>query len=165
MARAGNNHKGGRPRGKKSPKTLEREKIAEEMRQRIMRLASRLLDKQLVLANGQQFLFKIVKEKIMGPKGGVSYKPKKPELVTDEKEIRDYLENQVDLANGDMEDDKDPGATYYFLTVKEPDGHSIEAMFDRTFGRPVQATKLVDDEGKAVPLTSINVVPISGKVG
>lgn len=147
MAKGGKRPGAGRPKGRKDNATLEREKVAEALRQRTMRIADRLLDKQLVLANGQQFLFKIVKEKITGPKGGISYKAKKPELVVDESEIRYYLENQVDEANGDIGDDKDPGATYYFITAKEPNGPAIDSMLDRTFGRPVNSTKLVDDNG------------------
>lgn len=157
MARAGNNHKGGRPKGKKAPKTLERERVLEALRQRTMRIADRIFDKQLVLVNGQQFLYKIEKEFVRTGKSKDGnptgyYRALKPELVEDELVIRGYLENLVYRANGDMEDEKDPGATYYFITTKEPSNQAIDSMLDRTFGRAVQATKLVGDDGKAAPV-------------
>lgn len=155
-----NGRKGGRPKGKRSQAVLDREKTLEAYRQRVMKIAGKMLDKQLVLANGQQFLYKIVKEKIIGPKGGISYKSKSPTLVENESEIRDYLDNEVARSNGDIHDDQDPGATFYFITVKEPDGKAIDSMMDRTFGRAVQSTKLVGDDGKVVPITSINIVPL-----
>lgn len=161
MAQRGGKRPGaGRKGGQKNKKTLEREAVMEAMKQRTMKLAQKLMDKQLILASGQQFLYKIEKEIIKGPKGGISYKSKRPELVTSELEIRSYLENLVDKANGDIEDDQNPGATYYFLTSKEPNGPAIDSMLDRTFGRPVNSTKLVDDDGAAVPI----VLNISGSV-
>lgn len=152
----------GRKKGKKNAKTLEREKVLDAMRQRIMRISDRLIDKQLVLANGQQFLYKIEKEWVKTGKGeGVGYwRSKKPELVEDESTIRWYLENQVDLANGDIEDKNEPGDTYYFLTTKEPNNQALDSMLDRTFGRPTNSTKLVDDDDKSVPITAINIVPV-----
>lgn len=138
----------GRKKGTKAPKTLERLKILEAYRQRAMVLTDRLLDKQLHLAQGQTFLYKIEKELIIGPKGGKSYKAKKPELVENELEIRSYLEGLVE--EGDMNDSSDPAATFYFITVKEPDSHTIDSILNRTFGTAVQSTKLVDEDDKAI---------------
>lgn len=133
----------GRPKGSVLPKTLERHKVLEAMRQRIMNKADLLTDKQLSLAVGQQFLYKIEKEFInlgtdkKGNKKGY-WKNKRPKLVTDEWEIRAYLENLVDVANGDVEDDQDEGATYYYITAKEPSNQALDSMLDRTFGRAAQ---------------------------
>jgi len=82
----------GRPKGSKSATTLEKEKAFATLRQRIMRKADLLLDSQFSLAHGQQFLYKIEKTKIVGPKGGVTYKSEKPKLVTNEWEIRASLD-------------------------------------------------------------------------
>lgn len=142
----------GRPRGALAPKTLERHKVLEAMRQRIMKKADLLTDKQLSLAVGQQFLYKIEKEWVSlgsdkkGNKKGY-YKNKRPKLVTEEWEIRGYLENLVDVANGDVEDDKDEGATYYYITVKEPSNPALDSMLDRTFGRATQPLTGGDGEG------------------
>lgn len=152
----------GRKKGKKNAATLEREAVLAAMRQRIMTISDRLVDKQLVLANGQQFLYKIEKEWVKTGKGDKTgyWRSKKPELVEEESTIRWYLENMVDKANGDVEDKDDPGDTFYFLTVKEPNNQAIDSMLNRTFGSPVQSTKLVDDEGKSVAIN----IEISGTI-
>lgn len=142
----------GRPKGTVLPATLERNKVLEGMRQRIMRKADFLMDKQLSLAAGQQFLYKIEKEFINlgknkdGSKKGY-WKNKRPKLVTEEWEIRAYLENLVDLANGDIEDEHDEGATYYFITAKEPSNQALDSMLDRTFGRAAQPLTGEDGTG------------------
>lgn len=155
----------GRKPGKKLPKTLERERVLEAIRQRTMKIADRIVDKQLVLVNGQQFLYRIDKTWVKTGKGETSgyWKNEKPVLVESEGEIRDYLERLSDEANGDIEDDKDPGTAYYFITVKEPSNQAIDSMLDRTFGKSTQSTKLVDDNDKSIPITSINIVPIEQK--
>ncbi len=85
MARAGTNHKGGRPKGKKSPKTLEREAILKAFRERAMRHADVLFNSQITLARGQTFLYKIEKEWVPNGKKGF-WRKKRPEMVTSQKE-------------------------------------------------------------------------------
>jgi hypothetical protein len=128
----------GRPKGAKSKATLEKEKVFGALRQRILQKAQSLLDSQFSLAHGQQFLYKIEKKKVVGPKGGTSYKPEKPKLVTAEWEIRAYLDKLVDRENGELEDENDRGTTYYFITTKEPSNMALDSMFDRAFGKPTQ---------------------------
>lgn len=139
MARAGTNHKGGRPKGSKSKGTLEREAVIAAFRQRAMHVADLLLDSQLTLARGQTFLYKIEKEWVPSGKDGF-YKKKKPVLVESQAEIEQYLEGHV--VEGDPDDDHDPAATYYFITTKEPDNNAIDSILDRTFGRPTNAMDL-----------------------
>lgn len=137
MARSGNNHKGGRPKGKKGIKTLEREIIAEAIRQRTLRNVDIIYDSQLTIAKGLTFLYKIEKEWIAtgkGPKKGY-WKNKKPELVESQAEIEAYLEERIEN-QGDMDDDQDSGATYYFLTTKEPNNMAIDSMLNRAIGKP-----------------------------
>lgn len=157
MARSGNNHKGGRPKGKKSTKTLEKEQVLGALRQRIMKKADRILDSQLMLANGQQFLYKIEKEEVVGPKGGKSYHAKRPELVTSESEIRDYIEN---LAENEgvytLEDPEDRSATYYFITTKEPNNFAIDSMLNRAFGKATDHLD-VTSKGKKIGGVTITV--------
>ena len=135
-----NGKKGGRPIGSKSASTLEKEKVLAEVRQRIMRKADRLLDAQSSIAQGQQFLYKIEKTKVTGPKGGITYRNERPKLVDAQWEIQSYLDGLVE--EGDMEDENDPAATYYFITTKEPNNMAIDSMLDRTFGRAVQYTDI-----------------------
>ncbi len=158
MARAGKNHKGGRPKGKKSKATLEREAILKQFNQRTLRASERLWQAQAGLAVGSTYLFKIEKEYVSTGKGKGFYRKKKPVLVTHVEEIQLYLEGAIE--NGDENDDQDPAATYYFITAKDPDNRALDSMLDRALGKTPTATKLVDDEGKALPITSISVVPL-----
>jgi hypothetical protein len=141
-----NGKKGGRPKGSKSKATLKREAVIAAFRDRVMSVADQLLDAQLSLSKGQTFLYKIEKEKVIGPKGGVSYKNKKPVLVTNQEEIERYLERLVD--EGDMDDENDPGDAYYYITTKEPNNMAIDSMLDRTFGKPVNAIELTGKDGE-----------------
>lgn len=172
MAEVKKNKKGGkrpgagRPSGAKNVATLERNKVLEGIRQRVMQKADFLFDKQLQLAAGQQFLYKIEKEYIdLGEtKGGKKkgyYKAKRPKLVTEEWEIRAYLENLVDKVNGDIEDEFDPAATYYFITTKEPSNQALDSMLDRTFGRATQPVS--GEDGGAIEVTVVKYATEAAK--
>jgi hypothetical protein len=136
----------GRKKGSKSKATLEKERVLAEVRQRIMTQAQRILDAQLSLAQGQQFLYKIEKELQIGPKGGKKYVSSKPKLVTDQWEIEAYLDGLVE--SGDMHDENDPEATYYFITAKEPSNMAIDSMFNRAFGKPTESHELTGPDGE-----------------
>lgn len=131
-----NAQKAGRPKGAKSAKTLEREKVLEAFRQKAMKAAGVLFNSQFHLATGQTFLYKIQKELKVGPKGGKSYVKSRPILVTSQDEIESFLMGEI--VQGDMDDDRDPNSTYYFLTTKEPDNKAIDSLLNRTFGTPTQ---------------------------
>jgi len=158
MARGGARPGAGKKKGKKHAATLERVKVLESFRQKVMGLADQLLHNQLTLANGQQFLYKIEKKFIKTGKRKKDGKPtgyyrnKKPELVTDQATIFWYIENMVDLANGDIEDKTNPEDTYYFITTKEPNNQANDSLLNRTFGHPAQSTKFVDDDGNYAPI-------------
>ena len=150
-----NGRKGGRPRGKKSKTTLEREAVLRAFRERAMRSADLLFDAQLTLAKGQTFLYKIEKELQIGPKGGKRYVNSKPKLVTNQSEIESYLEG---LANeGDLEDENDPNATYYYLTTKEPSNYAADSLLDRTFGKSTQRLEHTGKDGEPIKIEA-NVV-------
>lgn len=126
----------GRPEGTKNPETLEREKVAEEIRLRILKSASKLLDSQMNLAQGVQMLYKIIKDK--------NGKKNKPELVTSQYEIEEYLAGAKD---GSKEE-------YYFITTERPDNRALDSLFDRTFGKAIQNLDIKSD-GKAL----VNLTP------
>ena len=127
----------GRPPGRKSKKTLERKIIEAGMKQRIMESVDVLLSSQMNLAKGCQMLFKLNK------------KDKKPELVTDQKEIEKYL-------TGGFEKVKD---TRYFITTKIPDNKAIDSMLDRAFGKARQNIGLDGGEdGKPVSITMTGAI-------
>lgn len=134
MSKNGFNNKGGRPPGKKNQSTLEKEEVLKQFRLRVMKAADMLANAQLGLAKGSQYLYKIEKEQVIGPKGGITYRNKKPELVTEQWEIEAYLEG--------IDEPKDNEATYYFLTTKDPENQAIEALLNRSLGKPTESVDL-----------------------
>lgn len=144
-----NGKKGGRPKGSKNPETLVKEKVQEAINQRVFSIADSLLTPQISIAKGQQFLYKIEKTKIVGPKGGISYRNEKPQLVIAEWEIQAYVDSLVDKANGDLEDENDPEATYYYITAKEPNNMAIDSLLNRAVGKPKESLD-VTSKGEAI---------------
>ena len=128
--------KGGRPKGRKDNKTLEKDAVKAAINKRVYEMSGVLINAQATLARGQTFLYRVDKIKHVGPKGGISYQNQKPVLGTNQQAIEDYLNDLVE--NGDMQDDKDPSAAYYYLTAKEPSNMAIDSLFNRTLGKPVQ---------------------------
>jgi hypothetical protein len=133
-----NGKKGGRPKGKKTAKTLEREAIQKLVNERYMRAADRLANAQIALAVGSQYLYKIEKEWVKTGKSGY-YRKLKPKLVTAQAEIEMYLEG---VSEGDPEDDQDPGATYYFITTMDPQNPAIDSAFNRALGKPKEVVDM-----------------------
>lgn len=157
-----NGKKGGRPKGAKSANTLVKEAVLAEFRQKVLDSADILFNSQLHIARGQTYLYKIEKELQVGPKGGKKYVSSKPKLVTEQWEIEAYLTGKVE--EGDVEDENDPNATYYFLTAKDPDNKAIDSMLDRTFGKSTQSIVTEDLEGNKLPITGIVInSPDAGK--
>jgi hypothetical protein len=150
-----NGKKGGRPKGTKDPQTLEREKVQEAINQRVFSIADSLITPQVSIAKGQQFLYKIEKTEVVGPKGGVTYKAEKPQLVTDEWEVQQYVDSLVDKANGDLENENDPSATYYYITTKEPNNMAIDSLLNRTLGKPKESLD-VTSKGEAINNTGFS---------
>lgn len=125
MARAGTNHKGGRPKGSKTAATLEKERVLAGLRQRIMENVDRIFDSQLSIAQGQQFLYKLTKGRT------------KAEIVDDPEVVRQYLEGQ--FGGGESINTK---TEYYFITTKEPNNFAIDSMLDRAFGKSTQRSEV-----------------------
>lgn len=137
-----NGKKGGRPKGKKSASTLEKEAVLAAFRTRVMRSADILFNSQITLAKGQTFLYKIEKYWETAGKTKVLRK-KKPQLVTAQWEIEAYLHGE--LNDGDLDDYE---ATYYFITTKEPNNQAADSLLDRAFGKSTQITELTGKDGK-----------------
>lgn len=158
MARTGNNHKGGRPRGKKAKKTLERELIAERYRQRVMHNADLLFDSQFSIARGIQFLYKIEKEWVKLGKGKENgyWRPKKPELVEDVIEIESYLEGLIE--DGDPNDKEDSAATYYFITTKEPSNSALDSLLNRALGKVSDKVEHTGKDGSAIKVEGVEII-------
>lgn len=110
-----------------------------------MKAHRNLLTSQIHIAQGISFLYKIEKEFVPAGKFGNKkeyYKNLPPKLVTSQSEIEDYLENIVGKANGDIEDEFDPAATFYFITVKEPNNEAIKDLLNRLHGKPTENMKV-----------------------
>ena len=135
-----NGKKGGRKLGGKNVATIVKEQVQEKLTQRVFGIIPNLITAQASLARGQQFLYKIEKEFVKT--GGTNkngeekgyWRNLKPKLVTSEWEIQSYVDGKVE--EGDMEDQNDSGATYYYITTKEPDNQAIDSLLDRVLGKP-----------------------------
>lgn len=130
---------GGRPKGVKNQATIEREKALEAFNNRVYSIADSLLNSQQSLAKGQQFLFRIDTVHTKGPKGGDIKTKQKPVLVTDEEEIRTYIDSLNDPYSNIDED------TYYYITTKEPSNMAIDSLMNRAFGKPKESVELIGE--------------------
>lgn len=123
-----NGKKGGRPKGILNKKTIE-EKIAyEELRQKVLRSLNNILNSQLLIAQGETYIYKIVEDK--DSKGKVI--AKYHQLVDDPYEIASALNA---LENGIQ---NGSNGTFYYATTKRPDNKAIDSLVDRVFGKARQ---------------------------
>ena len=120
---------GGRPKGSVSKQTMDEKMAAEYIRTRVKNSLSKLIDSQMNLARGCQYLFKIKKQ--YDDKKDRWFIPKfsKPEIVKDKEEMARYLAGEFD---GKEECD------YYFITSEKPDNKALDSLLDRTLGKATQ---------------------------
>ena len=112
----------GMPKGKKTRKVIEREIELAYIKRRVSRAKDTLIDSQLSLARGLSYLYRVDKD----AKGN----DKRPELVTAQSEIEEYLSGKAD------ED------CYYHITTVKPENSAIDSLLDRTVGKPKQSINL-----------------------
>jgi hypothetical protein len=105
----------GRKPGKMEAATIKRLRILEAYKAKVQKAAGILFLKQMALAQGVSYLYKIQVDE--------NGKRQKPKLVTDTKEIEDYLMEQVETDG------------YFFVHTERPDSRTIDSMLDRTFGK------------------------------
>lgn len=132
---------GGRPKGVLNPRTLDKMKMKAALDQRYLHASRALANAQIHIATGQTFLYKIEKEwiktgtnKKTGEENGY-FRNKRPVLVTNQEEIESYLDSLVDEMNGEPKE-YDEGATYFYMTAKEPNNEAIKNIMDRVHGTP-----------------------------
>lgn len=149
-----NGRKGGFAKGgHRSVIALQKDLIKTHIDQRLMRATDVFLNAHISLARGVQFLYRIDKtfvrsggkNKETGEANGY-WRNEKPALVTAQWEIEKYLEELAEN-NGDISDDKDEGAAYYFITTKEPNQQAIDSGMNRVHGRPKET---IAHEGEIV---------------
>jgi hypothetical protein len=133
-----NGRKGGRPKGRKSAATLEREAVQRAFNQRVMEHADRLFDAQLAAAVGVTMLFK-------RPKGGGQ-----AVRVTSHAEIRKFLDRHGPA--GEVEQDD---GTYYFLATEKPNAEAVDRLLNRGLGKPADT---VDLKGEARPFGPVTFI-------
>lgn len=133
----------GRKPGALNAATLDRIKVNEHLRQRTMRVADRLFESQLTLAQGQTFLFRIDKQWVetKGGKAGF-WKNKKPVIETSPEVIAAFLDGEYD-----DRDEENGGASYYFITTKEPQNMALDSMLDRALGGAPKALEISNPDG------------------
>lgn len=120
-----NGMKGGRPKGRKNDKTLEKELAIARIKERVFNATDVLIDGQLTNARGVSYLYRVDKD----AKGN----DKKPELVTSQYEIEQYLSGETD------ED------SYYYITTTKPETSAAKELWDRALGKAPQA--ITDADG------------------
>jgi hypothetical protein len=113
----------GRPKGKKDPETIEREKVAAAIQRRRLRVADRIFNAQLAIAEGASFVFEVIET------GEGKSKKREHVMVTDPARIKAFL-------------DGERGDNYTYITTEKPDGKMIADIFDRAFGKPPQAIEM-----------------------
>lgn len=133
----------GRKKGGMNKATKEKKIVEEEFKQRVLNSAHKLLNSQMNLAEGCQFLYKIEQEE--DEEGHV--RRKKPELVTSQAEIEEYL-------SGDNDDPE----KYFYVTTEKPDNKALDSLFDRVFGKVPQAIQGTGENGEILIKTITNDV-------
>lgn len=127
----------GRPKGRRSRKTLERQAVQEAFNQRVMQHADSLFNAQLSLAVGSARVFRIDEE------GEGEKKKRVHTLVTDADEIKAFLEEH-DGAAGEVD------KIFYYITTAAPDNKAIEAMLNRALGKPKETVEHQNPDGSSL---------------
>jgi len=106
----------GRPRGSRNKLTKDAKVKEKTIKERILKNVDDLVNSQLALAKGLNFLYQIKMRNVAGRR--------KPEhiRVTDPKEIKAFLD-------GDREGE------YFYVSSQSPDNKAIDSLLDRAFGK------------------------------
>lgn len=123
----------GRKEGSQNKATKEQRMVEQEMKERVVRSAQQLLNSQMNLAQGCQYLYKIGYE--LDEKG--NKRKTKPELITSQGVIESYLA-------GEYEDSEE----FYFITADKPDNKALDSLFDRVFGKAITHIEMTGKDGK-----------------
>jgi hypothetical protein len=119
-----NGKKGGKPKGAKSKKTLDKEIVLERFRQRTYQVVDKLFNAQFALSSGMY--------KMLRPYMGSDGLPH-TEVIRDEKAMEELVLNGVH------------GKDYLLVEGSAPDNKAISNMLDRAFGKP---TESIEHSGK-----------------
>lgn len=137
MKNGGKRPGAGRPKGRKSAKTLEKMAIQEAFNQRVLLHADNLFNAQYKLAVGSQRVFRI--DETTNKTGQVI--KKEHVLVTDPNEIKSLLD-EYDGGDGVVD------GSYYYLQAVPPDNRALDSLLNRTLGKPKDSVELTGKDGK-----------------
>ncbi len=138
MPRGGYYPGGGRPKGSKSSKTIEKEIALKQVQQMVLKEVIPLFRSALNSATGLTVMFqrKKVKNKIT----------KKFERTGDLVRVVDV--NRVeDLLKGTCS-----GEDWYYITTKDPNIQALKELLDRTFGKSKESLELTGLDGGPVEI-------------
>lgn len=133
----------GRKEGSLSTKTKEKHIVEEEFRDRVLKSMSELINSQMNLAQGCQFLFVIETYKYKDKSGKWKEEKKKPKIVENQVIIEQYLAGELD----------DEDNEYYFMTTQKPDNRSLDSLIDRVFGKASQSVDITSKGEKITGFT------------
>ncbi len=137
-----NGRKGGRPKGRRNNKTIEREAALEVYEQLVRERLLPVFEHQYSLVRGTAFLYRIEEHK-NGAREHV--------LVTKPDEIGDVL-SQMDSWEGEVVNDQ-----YYCAHVKAPESRAITDMLDRAIGKPAQKTQLSGPNDGPIEIKGVKI--------
>lgn len=139
--------KGGKARkGKKNKNTVEREAIANQIKDVIAMRSHNLINAQTVLGMGAIKVFRIDSYYV-----GKKKVRKEPVIVTKD----DELIKVMDWVYGTQSVDPNDQDTYYFVITKDPDNKAIKDMLDRGFGKATENKTITLEKGIGAILDEI----------
>jgi hypothetical protein len=133
-SKGGKREGAGRKPGGMNKATKEQKIVEQEFKDRVLRSMGIIINSQMNLALGCQYLYKIVTKT---DSKGVQHRSK-PIMVTDQDEIELYLA-------GENKDDNDD---YYYLTTDKPDNKALDSLIDRVFGKSISKTEITGKDGE-----------------
>lgn len=120
----------GRRPGSKGKKTIEKEVAKKAVEQRVLKSVDKLINSQINLATGEQYLFWQHYE------GGDSKGKRVTELITDPKIIKQYIDGELDTTDGD----------FYYISTKPANNQALQGLFDRVLGKAPQGVEMLGEQ-------------------
>ena len=142
MLRGGFRPGSGRKLGKKSLKTLKKDRIKEAVNQRIFKIAENLIEAQTILALGHISIYEKIKNKDKSRKD-------KFILIEDEELVKEILSKTGGM--GGIIENK-----FYVIALTKPDNQAINSLLDRAFGRAQQSLEAEIDTNLTINLLKYN---------
>lgn len=146
-----NGKKGGRPKGRKNDRTLEREASRKAYEQWVLDKLNPLFQAQLLAALGQVFVFR--KEH----HGTGASKRIEHVQLTEPIEIADALDRIANDENGFSTEDG-----FCYVMAKAPEFRAAEAMLNRGIGTPAQHLELTGKDGGPMAIQGVEIAVRKG---